>query len=179
MTEIKQLATKIVYQNKWMTVREDKIEFPSGQQSIYGVVEKPDFVVIVAIEDGFVHLVEQYRYTVKQRLWEFPQGSWEAKEDIDPLDVAKGELQEETGLTAEEMIYAGSQYLAYGFSSQKYHVFLAKGLTKGTQNLDPEEEGLITSKFGIEEFEQMIINGTIKDATTLCAYSLLKLKRLI
>ncbi len=87
---IKQLDSKIVYQNKWMTVREDKIERPSGAQGIYGVVDKPDCAVIIAIDKGQVHLVQQYRYTVQQRCWELPQGAWENNPDADHLSLAKG-----------------------------------------------------------------------------------------
>ena len=67
-----------------MRVREDMIRRRDGSTGIYGVVEKPDFVVIVPVEDdGRVHLVEQYRYPVKGRYWEFPQGSWEREPGVD------------------------------------------------------------------------------------------------
>ncbi len=179
MPKIKQLTSKVVYQNKWMTVREDVIERPSGAKGIYGVVDKPDFVVIAAVEDGFIHLVQQYRYPVEARFWEMPQGTWESTEKIDPLTLAKGELQEETGLVAAEMLHVAQQYVAYGFCSQAYHVYLATGLTSGKNKLDPEEEDLITQKFTLTEFEQMILNGEIKDATTVNAYGLIKMKQLL
>ena len=70
-----------------------------GSTGIYRVVEKPDFVVIVPVEDdGQVHLVEQYRYPVKGRYWELPEGSWEQEQGADPMEMARGELLEETGL---------------------------------------------------------------------------------
>jgi len=179
MPKIKQLTSKVVYQNKWMSVREDAIERPSGAQGIYGVVDKPDFAVIAAIEDDCIHLVQQYRYPVEARYWEMPQGTWESKHDADPLELAKGELQEETGLIAHKMEHVAHQYLAYGFCSQGYHVYLATDLQKTQNKLDPEEEDLITQKFTLAEFEQMILSGDIKDATTVNAYGLLKLKNLL
>ena len=65
---IETTSTRLVYENRWMRVREDMIRRRDGSSGIYGVVEKPDFVVIVPVEDdGRLHLVEQYRYPVKGR----------------------------------------------------------------------------------------------------------------
>ncbi len=89
MADIKQLDSKVVYQNKWMTVREDKIQRPSGAEGIYGVVDKPDCAAILAIDNGVIHLVQQFRYTVGQRCWEIPQGAWESNPDADHLELAK------------------------------------------------------------------------------------------
>lgn len=176
---IKQLDSKIVYQNKWMTVREDKIERPSGAQGIYGVVDKPDCAVIIAIDKGQVHLVQQYRYTVQQRCWELPQGAWENNPDADHLSLAKGELREETGMSAQSMVYVGAQYIAYGFLNQTCHVYFATELTEVGRDLDAEEEDLLTRPFALGEFEQMIIDGEIKDNVTIAAYGLAKLKGLV
>ncbi len=176
LKEIETLESRIVYSNRWMRVREDRIRRPSGAEGIYGVVEKPDFAVILPVEDRCVHLVEQYRYPVEDRYWELPQGSWESSPGVDHLLLATGELKEETGLDAQRMDYVGHQFLAYGYSSQGYHIYLASGLTKSSGRLDEEEEGLISEKFGLEEFESMIIDGRIKDATTINAYCLAKLK---
>ena len=176
MSDIKTLASKIVYQNKWMCVREDRIARPSGAEGIFGVVEKPDFVVIIPIENNYIYLVEQYRYPVQGRYWELPQGSWEDDVDADPIAIAAGELEEETGLHAQKMIYVGHQYLAYGYSNQGYHIFLATNLVQKSEALDAEEEDLVSKKSTLEEFESMIKNGVIKDASTVNAYGLAKLK---
>lgn len=179
MTEIKTLASKTVYQNKWMRVREDKIRRASGAEGIFGVVEKPDFVVIIPISDGYIHLVEQYRYPVQGRYWELPQGSWEDNPDADHALIAAGELREETGLQAGQMQYLGHQYLAYGYSNQGYHIYLASDLQQQERALDQEEEGLISRPFTLMQFEQMIISGVIKDATSTNAYNLARLKGFI
>lgn len=177
--EISTLGTRVVYQNRWMTVREDAIRRQDGSQGLYGVVEKPNFVVIVPVEeDGSVHLVEQFRYPVQQRFWEFPQGAWEQAPNADPLDVARGELQEETGLIADRMAYVGHLFQGYGFATQGYHVFLAQGLSRTTTNLDHEEQGLITRLYPFATLIDMILSGEIKDATTVAAFGLLQLKGL-
>lgn len=177
--DIKQLASKVVYQNKWMTVREDKIVRSSGAEGIYGVVDKPDCAVIIAIDDAQIHLVQQYRYTVQQRCWELPQGAWESNPDADHCDLAKGELREETGLCAGKMEYVGPQFIAYGFLNQTCHVYLASQLTLIGDQRDSEEEDLITRSFSIEAFEQMLIDGQIKDSVTIAAYGLAKLKQMV
>ncbi|WP_319534678.1 NUDIX hydrolase [uncultured Vibrio sp.] len=179
MSDIKQLDSKVVYQNKWMTVREDKILRPSGAEGIYGVVDKPDCAAILAIDNGHIHLVQQFRYTVGQRCWEIPQGAWESSPDVDPLYLAKGELREETGMLAGTMEYVGSQFIAYGFLNQTCHVYFASDLSDVGNQLDSEEEDLISRAFSIEEFEQMMIEGAIKDSVTIAAYGLAKLKKLI
>lgn len=179
MSEIETLESRIVYENNWMTVREDKICRASGALGIYGVVDKPDFVAIVPIHQGRVHLVEQYRYPVQGRYWEIPQGSWESSTNTDHAEVAAGELREETGLISDSLQYVGHVFQAYGYSNQGFHVFLATSLTSSVQDLDAEEEGLITESFSLEEFESMIVSGHIKDATTISAYALVKMKNLL
>ncbi len=130
MQEIETLSSRIVYENRWMRVREDRIKRENGAHGIYGVIEKPDFAVIVPIENDSVYLVEQYRYPVKGRYWEFPQGSWEG-EEIEPIDLARAELKEETGLMADEMTRMGHLFEAYGHSCQGYCAFIARGLRQG------------------------------------------------
>ncbi|MFQ3235384.1 MAG: ADP-ribose pyrophosphatase [Paraglaciecola sp.] len=177
--EIQTLASKVIYENKWMRLREDKIRRSSGSEGIYGVVEKPDFVVILPIDDGYVHLVEQYRYPIKKRCWELPQGAWEQNPKADHALLAAGELREETGLVANKMQYLGEQYLAYGFCDQKYHIYFATDLTFAGIDLDTEEEGLITKKVSLNCFENMILSGEIKDASSVNAYGLAKLKGML
>ena len=161
-----------------MTVREDQVLRADGTPGAYGVVEKPDFVVVAAVDSGKLYLVEQYRYPVGDRFWELPQGSWE-QGDADPLELARGELREETGLEACSMVQAGHLFLAYGYSNQGYHIFLASDLTQLAPQREPEEQGLIAKPFPITEVEGMIRSGEIKDATTIAAFGLLRLKGLL
>lgn len=181
MSGIRTLDSKVVYENRWMRVREDAIERPDGSRGIYGVVEKPDFVAIAAVDRarGLIHLVEQYRYPVAGRFWELPQGSWETRPDVPPEDVARAELSEETGIVAGKMTAVGDLFLAYGYSSQRYHVFLAEDLTQGATALEAEEADLVSRAFPLAEVEAMIADGTIRDATTVAALGLMRLKGLL
>ena len=179
MAEIETLDSNVVYENKWLRVREDKIRRSSGNEGIYGVVEKPNFAIILPIEGNTVFMVEQYRYTIKERQLELPQGAWESSPDADPMELAKGELTEETGLTASTIEYVGFQYLAYGFCNQGYHIYVDKGLTQGKQKLDIEEEDLRVIPLQLDELKEKIINGEIKDASTCNAVGLAMLKGFI
>ena len=170
--ELVATSTTVVYKNRWMTVREDRTLRHDGAEGIYGIVEKPDFALIVPYAKGGFHLVEQYRYPVKGRYWEFPQGSWEDKPDADPLTLARGELAEETGLTASTMTPLGHLFEAYGYCNQGFHVLLATELTAGETNLDETEAGLVCRWFSESEVWQLIAQGLFKDAPSIAALAL-------
>jgi ADP-ribose pyrophosphatase len=176
--EIQAVASAVVYKNRWMTVREDSIVRADGSEGLYGVVEKGDFAVIAAVHEEHVYLVEQYRCPVAARFWELPQGSWEGC-TTDAVTLAKAELREETGLTASSMVHTGRLFLGYGYSTQAYDVFLASELQQQQAQLEAEEQGLVAKPFEVREVEEMIRNGTIRDATTVAAFGLLRLKGML
>jgi ADP-ribose pyrophosphatase len=93
-------------------------------------------------------------------------------ENVDPEELARGELKEETGLHAAEMTYLGFMWIAYGFCRQKQHVFLATGLTMNERDPDDEEHDLVIQTRSLEEFEQMILDGTIRDTSTIAVWGL-------
>ena len=165
------LASREVYRNQWLRLREDRILRSNGKEGIYSVVEKDDCAIILPIQDGRVWLVEQYRYTIEERALELPQGGWET-EIADPEELARGELKEETGLHAAEMTYLGFLWIAYGFARQKQHVFVATGLTLKEREPDDTEHDLVIHTRSLEEFEQMMLDGRIRDASTLGAWGL-------
>lgn len=171
---IRTLASREVYRNAWLRLREDQIERDNGSKGIYSVVDKDDCAIIIPIQGDTIYLIEQFRYTIQQRALEFPQGGWETP-DVNPEELARGELREETGLVAGSMIYLGVMWIAYGFAHQKQHVFLANTLTHEETDPDPEEHDLILHTFSVAGFEQMLLDGTIQDASTLGAWALYKL----
>ena len=171
---IRTLSTREVYRNPWLRVREDKIECAGGKPGIYGVVEKDDCAVILPIDGETLYLVEQFRYTIQQRALELPQGGWELA-DVNPEELARGELREETGLVAERMTYLGAMWIAYGFARQKQHVFLATGLRMESADPDPEEHDLVVRQITIAEFEEMLLDGRIQDGCTMAAWGLYRM----
>jgi 8-oxo-dGTP pyrophosphatase MutT (NUDIX family) len=177
---IKTISSREVYRNPWTSVREDVIERANGQRGIYGVIDKDPASIIIPLEvtaEGeFVYLVEQFRYTVGGRYWEFPQGGWEVA-DVVPKDLARGELREETGIRAERMTHLSTLQIAYGVMNQKHHVFLAEGLTMGEPDPDAEESDLVVSRVSVAEFERMVVDGVIVDNCSVAAWGLYRLWR--
>ena len=174
---IRTRASRVVYRNRWMTVREDDVELADGSSGIYGVVEKADFVVVIPFEGTQFHLVEQDRYPVGGRYLEFPQGSWEDDANADLMTVAHGELGEETGLRAGRMVELGRLFKAYGYSTQAFNVFLATELEAGEQSLSIEESGLTVVTLNEPDLEAAMRSGRIRDSSTLAAWALFQLSR--
>jgi ADP-ribose pyrophosphatase len=172
---IKTLGSREVYRNQWLRVREDRIQRSNGVEGIYGVVDKEDCAIVIPLDGDHVYLVEQFRYTVQQRLLEFPQGGWETR-DINPEELARGELKEETGLIADKMQFLGTTYVAYGYANQKMHIFLATGLTQHDTDPDPEEHDLRLHRVPVGEFEGMLRDGRIPDICTLAAWGIYLLR---
>ncbi|HEY0795842.1 MAG TPA: NUDIX hydrolase [Acidisarcina sp.] len=173
---IKTLSTRVVYSNRWMTVREDEIERADGSHGIYSVVEKVRATMIIPVDGDHVYLIEQFRYPVKKRFCEFPGGSWEMKAEPDPMELARGELQEETGLIAGKMEHVGRLYYAYGITDQPYDVFRATELSQGKTNPDAEEQDLVVKRVSIRKLEEMIASGVIQDAPSIAAWALHQMK---
>jgi len=171
------LASREVYRNRWMRVREDEILRSNGQRGIYGVVDKPDSAIILPVDGDHIWLVEQFRYTIQERALELPQGSWEEDSAESPEELARGELQEETGLHAATMTFLGTLWIAYGFLRQQQHVFLATGLSPVGNDPDAEEHDLILHSMTIAEFEQRMLDGRIRDNCTLAAWALYRMHR--
>lgn len=171
----RRLSSRLVYENAWMRVREDRIVRPDGVGTLYGVVEKPDFALVIPREAGGVWLVEQYRYVPDRRAWEFPQGSWSGPPGGDQAALAAAELREETGFSATELRQLGHLYPAYGFSAQAIDIFLATGLVPGPPEREPSEQDMVQAHFSDAEVVAMIQAGEIVDAGTIAAFALLEL----
>ncbi|MFI6869519.1 NUDIX domain-containing protein [Nocardia sp. NPDC050406] len=175
------IDSREVYANPWMTVREDRIRRADGSTGIYGVVDKVNYVVIVPWDGARFHLVEQFRYPLQQRSWEFPGGALPpapdgTPTDGDPLDIAHRELREETGLRAATMIPLGELAPAPATCSQRGRFFLATDLTPGAHEREVEEQDMRSAWFTRGELESMIASGVIVDADTVAAYMLLLLQ---
>jgi ADP-ribose pyrophosphatase len=171
-------GSRVVYENRWMRLREDVLERSDGSPGLYAVVEKsPSAVIIALFDEGDIVLVEQWRHPVGRRFLELPQGAWDGEDAPDPEALARGELAEETGLRADSMEQLGTLYFAYGISDQHFAVWLATGLTQGAQALEPEEEGLRVERVPAAEVERMVSEGEIADSASVAALGLLRLKR--
>jgi ADP-ribose pyrophosphatase len=165
-------STRVVYENRWLRLHEDRLERPDGSAGLYAWVEKPPGALIVPLEDDHVWLVEQYRHPVRRRFWDLPQGAWEQAPDAPAEELARGELAEETGLRARDMERLGTLFFAYGLLDQRFDVWLATGLEPGPPAPEPTEHDLRCARFPITEFEAMIARGEVADAATVAAWHL-------
>lgn len=170
------LDSRQVYANPWMTVREDAIRRADGSAGVYGVIDKPDYALVIPWDGERFMLVEQFRYPLGLRRWEFPQGTAPDLADPDPTELAAQELREETGLRAATIEEIGLLDVAAGMSSQRGRVFLATGLTQGPAARELEEQDMRTGWFTRPAFEQMAARSEITDAQSLAAYTLLQLR---
>ncbi len=172
MDEIRRIASREVYRNDWMTVREDQVRRPDGSDGIYGVVDKPTYALIIARDGDRFRLVEQFRYPLGLRRWEFPQGTAPGRAHLEPAELAHRELREETGLRAESMVPIGLLDVAAGMSSQRGRVFVATGITEGEHDREHTEQDMHSEWFSRAEVEQMMRDGDITDAQSLAAWAL-------
>jgi tRNA pseudouridine65 synthase len=164
----KTIGVRTVYQNPWIRVEEHEVVTPAGKPGIYGkVCARGRAVGILALDEyDHVWLVGQYRYPVERFSWEIPEGSSEPGEE--PLDAAKRELAEETGLTAREWKPIQHLYTTNCVSDEEAFVFLATGLTEGPTCHD-ETERLVIRRMPFPQVLDMVLDGQITDAITVAA----------
>ncbi|MGH3615533.1 MAG: NUDIX domain-containing protein [Pseudonocardia sp.] len=172
---VETLSSRQVYANRWMSVREDAVRRPDGTDGIYGVVDKPTYALVIPRDGERLHLVEQFRYAVGRRRWEFPAGTAPDRAELDPADLAARELREETGLRAGRIELIGHLDVAPGMSSQLGTVWLATELTAGPAQREHTEQDMRAAWFTAAGFEAMVRRGEITDAQSLAAYLLLQL----
>ena len=177
MAGVRTTGSREVYRNPWLRVREDAVERADGSAGVYSVVEKPHFALVLPHErDGF-WLVEQFRYPVGRRAWEFPQGTWTAGSGGTPAELARAELAEETGLRAGSLRHLGRLDLAPGLSTQEFDVWLATDLTPGPTAREATEADMQQAFVTEAELRAMVREGRFTDGPSLAAYSLLLLAR--
>jgi 8-oxo-dGTP pyrophosphatase MutT (NUDIX family) len=132
------VGRRTVYRNPWLSVREDQVIRPDGTEGIYGVVEIPPSCGIVAVrDDGQIALVGQWRYVHDKFSLEIPTGGSEPGET--PLEAARRELAEETGLQARHWAGLGTVDNSNGVTTDVAHMFLARQLRSGPAAEDGNE----------------------------------------
>ena len=162
------LEQKEVYDNPWINVNEHKVINPSGGNGIYGVVHFKNWAIgiLPLDEEHNTWLVGQYRYPLKTYSWEIPEGGGDL--DKDPLDGAKRELLEETGLVAKEWTEIQRMHLSNSVSDEYAFIYVARGLTM-TEAAPEETEQLIVKKLPFEEAYEMVMDGRITDSISIAA----------
>ena len=161
------VSTRSVYNNSWISVREDAVIRPDGERGIYGVVHFKNIAIgVLAVEDDFIYLVGQYRYPLERYSWEIPEGG--CAEGEDPLDAARRELEEETGLRAGNWRRLGAAHLSNSVSDELAIWYVASELTQGERRPEGTEQLEVRRvPFGDALF--MTMNGEITDAISQLA----------
>lgn len=164
----KTLRSRIIFDNPWMTVVEDRVINPGGGENDYGHVKfKNRAVAIVPLDkDGNTWLVGQQRYTLGLYSWELPMGGAPLADD--PLAAAKRELKEETGLIANEWQQLMFIHTTNSITNEEGYVFVARDLEQGETEFD-ESEDLQVRKLPLAEALQMIRQGEITDVISIAA----------
>ncbi|GAA4308304.1 NUDIX hydrolase [Compostibacter hankyongensis] len=171
------LGSRQQYDNPWITVAEHQVINPGGGRGIYGTVHfKNRAIGIVAMDDqGHIFLVGQYRFPLERYSWEIPEGGGPL-EEADPLESAKRELLEETGLKAARWDRLLELHLSNSVSDEYGLIYLARELTR--HQAQPEEtEQLTLKRLPFSAAYRMLEEGEITDSLTVSA--LLKVKIMI
>ncbi|HMH21589.1 MAG TPA: NUDIX hydrolase [Puia sp.] len=168
------LSQKTVYENKWIGVTEYDVLNPKGGKGIYGKVHFKNIAIgiLPLDEEGNTWLVGQWRFPLDAYSWEIPEGGGDP--GADPLDAAKRELKEETGLVAGRWSTIQEMHLSNSVSDERAILYLARDLQQQQANPEDEEQ-LIIRKLPFEEACRMVETGEITDSISVAAILRVKL----
>lgn len=169
------IAQKTVYDNPWISVTEYDVINPSGGEGIYGKVHFKNLAIgIVAMdEEGYIWLVGQFRFTLDAYSWEIPEGG--GYPGTDPLESAKRELKEETGLIADKWEKLLEIHLSNSVSDEFGIIYLATGLQQ--LEAEPEEtEKLSIRKIHMEDAYAMVLNHQITDSLSVAGIQHIRMR---
>lgn len=160
-------SSKIIYENPWIKVIEDKVLRPNKTNGIYGkVLFKNKAIGIIPVDENLnTWLVGQYRYTLNEYSWEIPTGGVPFEENT--IDGAKRELKEETGLITRKLTKLLKVHTSNSVTDEYGYVFLAEALSQGEMNWDETEE-LQIKKLPLKKALEMVIESQITDSLSIC-----------
>lgn len=168
------LSSETKFQGKIITLQVHEVQLPGGATSTREIIRHPGAAAVIAIVDGKLLTVGQYRKPMDKYQVEIPAGKLDAGED--PAVCAARELKEETGMTAASVRLVDAFYTSPGFADEKVYLYVAEGLEQGDSQPDEDEE-LHVEALTMEQAEDYIERGLIGDAKTLMAVYLWKLSR--
>lgn len=162
------LNSVVRYENPWLSIRHEDVVTPAGTPGIYGVVSfKNKAVGVVPIDaDGYTYLVGQYRYPLNEYSWEIPEGG--SPVGTDPLESARRELREETGLVAQRWTKIARIHTSNSATDEEGFLYIAEELEQGDH--EPEDtEQLHVRRLPLAEAVEMVMRSEITDALSVSA----------
>lgn len=165
MEKPKVISTEKIYEGKVFDLSMNEIKEGETEYKREIVEHKGSAVIVPVFDDETVALVRQYRHAAGEYLLEIPAGTLNKGEN--PLIGAKRELEEEIGVTSDNIEKLVEFYVSPGFLTEKMNVYLATNLKESEQNLD-EDEILTIERITFEKAFEMIRSNEIKDAKTIC-----------
>ena len=172
----KTLSNQKVYENNWIRLEEHQVINPAGGNGIYGKVHfKNKAIGIIPLDtEGNTWLVGQHRYTLGAYSWEIPEGGCPL--GTLPLDSAKRELKEETGISANRWQKIMTFHTSNSVTDEEGFIFLAEDLSFGNNDLEETEADLVVKKLPFRDALEMVMNGEITDSMSVAG--ILKVARL-
>ena len=161
----RQRSTRQIYQNHWISLREDLVELPDGRTTIYGVVSCSECVgVLPFLDPNTVLMIRQYRYVAKRATWEMPTGGMHAGESRQ--EAAQRELAEEIGYRARKLTWLSTLHTSKSVVDETAHLFLGEELYQ--VELAPDDTEFIeVYPVAFEEVLQMVLRSEITDGMTV------------
>ncbi len=172
----KTISTSYLYRGKIINVRQDRVRDARGKETFREIAEHPGAVAILAVDENQeVVLVRQHRQPAGEVLLEVPAGKLEPNEE--PMECARRELAEETGLTAGRWQELISFYTSPGFCDELIYLYIAEDLSRGSAAAADPDENIREEVISLAEAGKMILEGRIKDGKTIIALQCAMLKR--
>jgi ADP-ribose pyrophosphatase len=155
-----------IFRGRRLWIESRMIRLPNGIEREKVIIHPSNAVAILPIAGERCKLVKQYRYAIDQYIFEAPAGTMEPGED--PSQTAYRELIEETGFAAQNIVEKGFIYTTPGYTDEKIFLFEARDLSPSTEFGKDEDEVIEVVDVAISDLPEMIRNGTIVDAKTIC-----------
>jgi ADP-ribose pyrophosphatase len=169
------IETKPIFEGRMIKVQVDTVLLPNGETSTREIVRHPGAVAVIALLDGKMLVVDQFRKPLERMQVEIPAGKLELDED--PQEAALRELEEETGYRANSIRHLQTFSTSPGFAEEVIHLYYTDDLAQGEVHLD-EEEFLTCEAITLEQADEYIQGGRIYDAKTLLAVAYWRLQKL-
>lgn len=168
----KVLSSKIMYENPWMRIREDKVITPLGKEGIYGLMESNDSVMVAVLnEKNKLYLIRTFSYPAGSWNWELPGGNSDGQ---DPIEASKRELEEETGILANTWAKLGETRVCNGFMTERMSTYLAKDISFSGEKEVANEQIETAQFFSMEEVDAMVERGEINDGQSITGIHLVQ-----